>query len=62
VIGSVTFVTGLAGAAAAVPLTERLLWENGKHVFPISVLTETRMIAGTAALLADGLVLRLRDA
>ena len=59
VIGSVTFVTGLAGAAAAVPLGERLLRSNGNYVFPISALTEIRMVAGTAALLAVAAVLAL---
>jgi ABC-type transport system involved in multi-copper enzyme maturation permease subunit len=59
VIGSVTFVTGLAGAAVAVPLGGRLLRENGKYVFPVGVLTEVRMVAGAAALLAMAAVLAL---
>jgi ABC-2 family transporter protein len=59
VIGSVTFVTGLAGGGIAVPLGERLLRENGKYVFPISMLTEIRMVAGIAALLAVAAVLAL---
>jgi ABC-type transport system involved in multi-copper enzyme maturation permease subunit len=52
VIGSVTFIAGLAGAAAAVPLGERLLRSNGNYILPVSTLTEIRVVAGTAALLA----------
>ncbi len=59
VIGSVTFVTGLAAAAVAVPLGIRLLRGDGNYVFPISVLTELRVVAGTAALLAVAAVLAL---
>ena len=59
VIGSVTFATGLAGAAAAVPVGDRLLRANGKYVLPVTALTEVRLIAGTAALLAVAAVLAL---
>ena len=59
VIGSVTFVAGLAGAAAAVPLGERLLRSNGNYVLPVSTLTELRVVAGTAAVLAVAAVLAL---
>jgi ABC-type transport system involved in multi-copper enzyme maturation permease subunit len=59
VIGSVTFVAGLAAAAAAVPLGEHILRANGNHVYPVSTLTELRVIAGTAALLAAAAVLAL---
>ena len=59
VIGSVTFVAGLAGAAAAVPLGERLLRSNGNYVLPVSTLTELRVVAGTAAMLAVAAVLAL---
>ena len=57
VIGAVTFVAGLAGAAAAVPLGERLLRANGNYILPVSALTEVRVVAGTAALLAVAAVL-----
>jgi hypothetical protein len=57
VIGSVTFVAGIAGAAAAIPLGERLLRANGNYVMPVSTLTEIRLVAGTAALLAVAAVL-----
>jgi ABC-type transport system involved in multi-copper enzyme maturation permease subunit len=59
VIGSVTFIAGLAGAAAAAPLGERLLRSNGNHILPVSTLTELRVVAGTAALLAVAAVLAL---
>jgi ABC-type transport system involved in multi-copper enzyme maturation permease subunit len=59
VIGSVTFVAGLAGAAAALAVGGRLLRANGKFVLPVSALTEARLIAGTAALLAVAAVLAL---
>ena len=59
VISSVTFVAGLAGGAAAVPLGERLLRSNGNYVLPVSTLTELRVVAGTAAVLAVAAVLAL---
>jgi ABC-type transport system involved in multi-copper enzyme maturation permease subunit len=59
VIGSVTFAAGLAAAAAAVPLGEHILRSNGNYIYPVSTLTEVRVIAGTAALLAAAAVLAL---
>jgi ABC-type transport system involved in multi-copper enzyme maturation permease subunit len=59
VIGSVTFAAGLAGAGAAVTLGGRLLRSNGNYVLPVSALTEMRVVAGTAALLAAAAVLAL---
>jgi ABC-type transport system involved in multi-copper enzyme maturation permease subunit len=59
VIGSVTFAAGLAGAAAAVPFGERTLRRNGNFINPVSTLTELRVVAGTAALLAVAAVLAL---
>jgi ABC-type transport system involved in multi-copper enzyme maturation permease subunit len=59
VIGSVTFIAGLAGAAAAVPLGEHILRSNGNYIYPVSTLTELRVIAGTAALLVVAAVLAL---
>ena len=52
VIGSVTFAAGLAAAAVAVPLGDWILRANGNYVFPVTSLTELRVIGGTAALLA----------
>jgi ABC-type transport system involved in multi-copper enzyme maturation permease subunit len=59
VIGSVTFVAGLAAAAVAVPLGEWILRANGNPLVPVTPLTELRVIAGTAALLAVVAVLAL---
>jgi ABC-type transport system involved in multi-copper enzyme maturation permease subunit len=59
VIGSVTFVAGLVATAIAVPLAERLLRANGNHIFPVTPLTELRVMVGTAALLAVAAVLAL---
>ena len=59
VIGAVTFVAGLASAAIVVTLGQRILRGNGVYVFPVPALTELRVVAGTAALLAVGAVLAL---
>jgi len=59
VIGAVAFVAGLAGAATAVPLGQRLLRDNGNIVYPVTPLTEVRIVVGTAALLAVAAVLAL---
>jgi ABC-type transport system involved in multi-copper enzyme maturation permease subunit len=59
VIGSVTFVAALIGAAPVIPLGESLLRSNGKYVFPMSALTEVRVVAGIAALFAVTAVLAL---
>jgi hypothetical protein len=52
VIGVVAFATGLAGAAVAVPLGERALRSHGVYVPPVTLLTQLRLIVGTAAVLA----------
>ena len=59
VIGAVTFAAGLAGAAAAVAAGTALLRSNGNFILPVSTLTEVRVVAGTAALLAVAAVLAL---
>jgi ABC-type transport system involved in multi-copper enzyme maturation permease subunit len=59
VIGSVTFAAALAAVAVAVPLGARILRSNGNYLYPVSSLTELRVIAGTAALLAVVAVLAL---
>jgi ABC-type transport system involved in multi-copper enzyme maturation permease subunit len=59
VIGSAGFAAGLAGAAAAVPPGEHLLRANGVHLYPVNMLTELRVIAGTAALFAVTAILAL---
>jgi ABC-type transport system involved in multi-copper enzyme maturation permease subunit len=59
VIGAVTFVTGLIGAVIAIPISEHFLRANGNFIPPITWLTEVRIVAGTAALLAVAAVLAL---
>ncbi len=58
VIGSAAFVTGLVAAAAAVILGAQLA-RGRLYVFPVSWLTELRMVVGTAALVAVAAVLAL---
>jgi ABC-type transport system involved in multi-copper enzyme maturation permease subunit len=57
VVGAVTFIAGLAGAIVAVQLGERLLRSNGNFILPASTLSNLRVVAGTAALLAVASVL-----
>src|SRR5712691_2578621 len=52
VLGAVTFAAGLAGSAGAVLIGIPLLRASGNPVYPASMLTELRVIAGTAALVA----------
>jgi ABC-type transport system involved in multi-copper enzyme maturation permease subunit len=59
VAGAVTFVAGLAAAILVVPLATRLAHAKGSYVLPVTSLTELRVIAGTAALLAVAAVLAL---
>jgi ABC-type transport system involved in multi-copper enzyme maturation permease subunit len=58
VIASVAFAAGLVAAAAAVILGTHLA-RGRVYVFPVSGLTELRMVAGTAALIAVVAVLAL---
>jgi ABC-type transport system involved in multi-copper enzyme maturation permease subunit len=57
VIGAVTYLTGLAAAAVVVTLGQRILRGNGVYVHAATTLTELRVVAGTAALLAVAAVL-----
>jgi ABC-type transport system involved in multi-copper enzyme maturation permease subunit len=59
VAGAVTFAAGLAGAVIAVVLGQRVLRGNGAYVYPAGALTQVRVIAGTAAVLAVTVVLAL---
>jgi ABC-type transport system involved in multi-copper enzyme maturation permease subunit len=59
VVGAVAFVVGLAAAALVVTFGQRILRGNGVYVHPATTLTELRVIAGTAALLAVAAVLAL---
>ncbi|MER6176332.1 ABC transporter permease subunit [Streptosporangium sp. NPDC001681] len=59
VIGTVTFVAGLAAAGTVVPVGTRILRADGNPVLPVSTLTELRVVAGIAALLAAAAVFAL---
>jgi ABC-type transport system involved in multi-copper enzyme maturation permease subunit len=59
VIAAVAFVAGLAGSAAAVLAGADMLRGSGRFIFPVSGLTEARVIIGSAALLAVAAVLAL---
>jgi ABC-type transport system involved in multi-copper enzyme maturation permease subunit len=59
VIGAVGFVAGLVAATVALVVGEPLLLRAGPLAWPVSLLTEARMIVGTAALLAVAAVLAL---
>ncbi|MDQ2812479.1 MAG: DUF1349 domain-containing protein [Actinomycetota bacterium] len=57
VIGSVSFVAGLAAAAAVVIFGAQLAHARGSYVYPVPWPTELRMVVGTAALIAVAAVL-----
>jgi ABC-type transport system involved in multi-copper enzyme maturation permease subunit len=52
VIAVVAFITGALAAAVAIPLGNHIVTANGNYVFPISTLTELRIVAGIAAVVA----------
>jgi ABC-type transport system involved in multi-copper enzyme maturation permease subunit len=58
VVGAVTFVAGLVAATVAV-IFGTALGNKSSYVFPVSWLTELRVVAGAAALLAVAAVLAL---
>ena len=58
-IGAVGFVAGLVAATLALAVGTPLLRRAGGLAWPVSLLTEARMVAGTAALLAVAAVLAL---
>ncbi len=57
VAGGISFVAGLAATAVVVPFTRQVAHAKGAYLLPASPLTEVRVIAGTAALLAVAAVL-----
>jgi ABC-type transport system involved in multi-copper enzyme maturation permease subunit len=59
VLGAVTFVVGLPAAWAAQLIAEPMERSRGIFIDPVSALTELRILAGTAALLAVAAVLAL---
>jgi ABC-type transport system involved in multi-copper enzyme maturation permease subunit len=58
-IGAVGFVAGLVAATLAIAVGMPLLRRAGPLAWPVSLLTEARMVAGTGALLAVAAVLAL---
>lgn len=59
VIGGVTFVAGLVGAAIALPVGDQQARSGGNWLLPLPVFTEIRMVVGVAAMLAAAAVLAL---
>lgn len=59
VLGGVTFAAGLVAALIAVVVITQLRRSQGGVVLPVSLLTEIRVIVGTAALLALAAVFAL---
>ncbi len=59
VIAAVTFAIGLVGSAIVVTLGQRVLRSRGVYVWPVTTLTEVRVIVGTAAVLAIAAVIAL---
>ena len=59
VLGTVTFIAGLAGAAGAILIGVPLLRANGNPMVPVTPVTDIRVIAGTAALIALAAVFAL---
>jgi ABC-type transport system involved in multi-copper enzyme maturation permease subunit len=57
VTGLVTFAVGLVAAAVALPVVEQHIRAGGSFIDPVTVLTEVRLVAGTAALLAVAAIL-----
>jgi ABC-type transport system involved in multi-copper enzyme maturation permease subunit len=59
VIAAVAFAVGLASSAIVVTLGPRVLRDRGVYVWPVTALTEARVIVGTAAVLAVAAVIAL---
>jgi hypothetical protein len=59
VIGAVSFLTGLIAATLAVAVGTHTLARTGIPLWPVSALTEVRIVVGTAVLLAVAAVLSL---
>jgi ABC-type transport system involved in multi-copper enzyme maturation permease subunit len=57
VIGAVAFAAGLAAAAIALPLGQSQSRDSGVFIDPVPALTELRLVAGTAGLLAVAAIL-----
>jgi ABC-type transport system involved in multi-copper enzyme maturation permease subunit len=59
VIAAVTFAVGLVSSALVVTVGQQVLRGHGVYVWPVTTLTEVRVIVGTAAVLAVAAVIAL---
>jgi ABC-type transport system involved in multi-copper enzyme maturation permease subunit len=59
VIAAVTFAGGLVSSAIVVTVGQQVLRDHGVYVWPVTTLTEVRVIVGTAAVLAVAAVIAL---
>ncbi|MEV0628105.1 ABC transporter permease subunit [Nonomuraea wenchangensis] len=59
VVLAATFAGSLAATAVTLPLARHVLAGNGVHLLPVSALTELRVVAGVAGVLAVSAVLAL---
>ena len=59
VVGSVTFVAGVIGAAIVVGFGPGVLRSNGVYVFPADLATDISLVVGTGAMLAVAAILAL---
>jgi ABC-type transport system involved in multi-copper enzyme maturation permease subunit len=59
VLGGVTFAAGIVGIVIALPVGLAKLRAGGSPILPVTALTELRVIAGAAALIAVAAVLAL---
>ncbi|MET3548875.1 hypothetical protein ABID47_005507 [Paenibacillus favisporus] len=56
-IGMAAFVAGIVAATITIPLSKQILLSKGNHILPVPLLTELRVMLGTAAVLALGAIL-----
>jgi ABC-type transport system involved in multi-copper enzyme maturation permease subunit len=59
VIAAATFAVGMVSSAIVVTVGQRVLRSHGVYVWPVTALTEARVIVGTAAVLAVAAVIAL---
>ena len=59
VVGAVTFVAALVATVIAIPLNSHVLRAHGSYLYPVTALTQARLMLGTAAFLAVAAVLAL---
>ncbi|HEY1639368.1 MAG TPA: ABC transporter permease subunit [Streptosporangiaceae bacterium] len=59
IVGGTAFAAGLVASIISVTIGTRLASAQGMYVLPVSLLTQIRVVAGTAALLAVAAVLAL---